>query len=352
MPEEDFWERFNEGKLDRRTFVKVASLLGGAAVFGLPLLGCQPAANPQSGYEMKLAVPGAMLQVTGVYSGDNRRMFVQEGVKNALTEFAGGADQVRAVVTGGYPLGVVSPTAGMSAMLSGEAARLIAGGYNASGVGFIVKADSPIKKPEDLKGKKFKISYSRPASNSHIVAFLGLQAIGIDGNDKNQVEFVAAGSTADSWTAVNSGLVDVAWSTEPTISDLENKKQARLLWMTPDLVKDWVDVGIMTAQKFIDSNSKELQSWMNAYVKSIDWVKNNYSEAAKDLAQVLGIDPAVATLAFNKVPKETWSPSMPKKGIDLMAKASLDFKVFNQMPDLKTFVNQSFLPANLRDAGY
>lgn len=351
MPENDFWERFNEGKLDRRTFVKVASLLGGAAVFGLPLLGCQPAA-PQSSFEMKMAVPGAMLQVTGVYSGDNRKVFLQEGVRNSLTEFAGGADQVRAVVTGGYPLGVVSPTAGMSAMLSGEAARLVAGGYNASGVGFIVKADSPVKKPEDLKGKKFKISYSRPASNSHIVAFLGLQAIGIDGNDKNQVEFVAAGSTADSWTAVNSGLVDVAWSTEPTISDLENKKQARLLWMTPQLVKDWVDVGIMTSQKFIDSNSKELQSWMNAYVKSIDWVKNNYNEAAKDLAQVLGIDVAVAQLAFNKVPKETWSPSMPKKGMDVMAKASLDFKVFKEMPDLKTFVNQSFLPSNLRDAGY
>ncbi|MDO8690725.1 MAG: ABC transporter substrate-binding protein [Dehalococcoidia bacterium] len=351
MAEENFWERFNEGKLDRRTFVRVASLLGGAAVFGLPLLGCQPA-TPQQGYEMKMAVPGAMLQVDGIYSGDARGVFVQEGVKNALTEFAGGADQVRAVVTGGYPLGVISPTAGMSAMLSGEPARMISGGYNASGVGFIVKADSPLKKPEDLKGKKFKISYSRPASNSHIVAFLGLKAIGIDGNDKNQVEFVAAGSTADSWTAVNSGLVDIGWSTEPTISDLETKKVARLLWMTPTLVKDWVDVGIMTSQPFIDAHPKELQSWMNAYVKSNDWVKNNYAEAAKDLAQVLGIDPAVATLAFSKVPKEVWSNAMPKVSMVQMAQASVDFKVFAQMPDMKVFVNQSFLPANLRDSSY
>ncbi len=351
MPEDNFWDRFNEGKLDRRTFVRAASLLGGAAIFGLPLLGCQPAATT-SGYEMKMAVPGAMLQVTGVYSGDNRKIFGQEGIRNSLTEFAGGADQVRAIVTGGYPMGVISPTAGMSAMLNGEPARMVAGGYNASGVGFIVKADSPIKKPEDLKGKKFKISYSRPASNSHIVAYLGLEKLGIDPNDKNQVEFVSAGSTADSWTAVNANLVDVGWSTEPTISDLENKKQARLLWMTPQLVKDWVDVGILTSQPFIDSNSKELQSWMNAYVKSVDWVKNNYSEASKDLAQVLGIDPAVALLAFNKVPKEVWSPSMPKVSMDLMAKSSVDFKVFKEMPNMKVFVNQSFLPQNLRDSSY
>ncbi len=351
MPEDNFWDRFNEGKLDRRTFVKVASLLGGGAIFGLPLLGCQPAATT-SGQEMKMAVPGAMLQVTGIYSGDNRQMFIQEGVRNSLTEFAGGADQVRAIVTGGYPLGVISPTAGMSAMLSGEPARLVAGGYNASGVGFIVKADSPIKKPEDLKGKKFKISYSRPASNSHIVAFLGLEKLGIDPNDKNQVEFVSAGSTADSATAVAAGLVDVGWSTEPTITNLENKKDARLLWMTPDLVKDWVDSSIMSSQQYIDSNPKQLQSWMNAYVKATDWVKNNYNEASKDLAQVLGIDPAVALQAFNKVPKQVWSPAMPRASLELMAKASVDFKVLKSMPDLKVFVNQSFLPANLRDSSY
>lgn len=351
MAEENFWERFNEGKIDRRTFVRVASLLGGAAVFGLPLLGCQPSA-PTTGFEMKMAVPGAMLQVSGVYSGDNRKMFAQEGIRNALTEFSGGSDQVRAVVTGGYPLGVISPTAGMTALEAGEATRLISGGYNASGVGFIVKADSAVKKPDDLKGKKFKISYSRPNSNSHIVAFLGLQKLGIDPNDKNQVEFIAAGSTADSWTAVNTGLVDVGWSTEPTISDLENKKQARLLWMTPDLVKDWVDVGILTNQRFVDSNPKELKSWMNAYVKSTDWVKNNYNEAAKDLAQVLGIDPAIALLAMNKVPKDIWSPAMPKKSMDLMAKAMVDFKLLKAMPDWKALVNQSFLPENLRDSSY
>ncbi len=352
MAEENFWERFSEGRVDRRTFVKAASLLGGAAVFGLPLLGCQPAASTRGNYEMKVAAPGAMLQVTGLYSGDNRKMFMQEGVVNALTEFAGGADQVRAVVTGGYPLGVVSPTAGMSALENGEPARMVCGGYGASGVGFIVKADSPIKKPEDLKGKKFKISYSRPASNSHIVAFLGLKAIGIDGNDKNQVEFVAAGSTADSWTAVNSGIVDVGWCTEPTISDLDNKKQARLLWMTPNLVKDWVDNAIMTSQSYIDTHSKELQLWMNAFLKATDWVKNNYNEAAKELAQVLGIDPAIATMALNKVPKEVWNLAMPRKSFENMAQASIDFKVLKAMPNWKIFVNQSFLPANLRDASY
>lgn len=301
---------------------------------------------------MKMAVPGSMLQVSGIYSGDNRKMFVQEGITNALTEFAGGADQVRAVITGGYPLGVVSPTAGMSAFLNGEPARLVAGGYNASGVGFIVKADSPYKKPEDLKGKKFKISYSRPASNSHIVAFLGLQKAGVNPEDPGQVEFVAAGSTADSWTAVRSGIVDVGWSTEPTISDLEAKKEGRLLWMTPDLVKDWVDNAIMTSQAYIDSNAKELKAWMNAFVKATDWVKNNYTEAAKDLAQVMGIDPAIADAAMKKVPKEVWSPSMPKKSIELMAKASVDFKVLKQMPDLKTYINQSFLPDNLKDSSY
>lgn len=351
MHENDFWERFNEGKIDRRTFVKVASLLGGGAVFGLPLIGCQPAA-PKAGFEMKVAVPQAMLQVDPIYSGDYRKMFLQDGVSNALTEFAGGADQVRAVLTGGYPIGITSPTAGMSALEAGEPARYIAGGFNNSGVGFLVKADSPYKKPEDLKGKKFKIAYSRPNSNSHIVAYLGLKAIGIDPNDANQVEFVSTGGNAATWTAVKTGVVEVGWNTEPIISDVEQKKEGRLLWMTWDLVKDWVDVGVMTNQGFIDSNRKELEAWMKAYVRSVDWVKNNYDEAAKDLAQILEIDVTIAQAAFKKIPKEFWTPAMPKKAMELMAQASIDFKQIKAMPNWKVLVNQSFLPENLRDPSY
>jgi len=351
MAEDSFWERFNEGKTDRRTFVKVASLLGGGAIFGLPLLGCQPAA-PASGFEMKVALPQPMLQQAQIYSGDNRKMFLQEGVANALTEFSGGADQVRAVLTGGYPIGVTSPTAGMAALEQGEAARYVAGGFNASGVGFLVKADSPLKKPEDLKGKKFKIAYSRPNSNSHVVAYLGLKAVGIDPNNKELVEFVSTGGNAATWTAVKTGVVDVGWNTEPIISDVEAKKEGRLLWMTWDLVKEWTDQGIMTSQGFIDSNRKEVEAWVKAYVKSVDWVKNNYEEAAKDLAQVLGIDVTIAQAAMKKIPKEVWDASMPKKNFELMANASIEFKQLKAMPDWKVLVNQSFLPENLRDPSF
>jgi ABC-type nitrate/sulfonate/bicarbonate transport system substrate-binding protein len=351
MPEDSFWERFNEGKIDRRTFVKVASLLGGAAVFGLPLVGCQPAAAPpKQVFEMKLAVPQPMLQVTPVYSGDAKNIFVEAGVKNVATQFSGGADQVRAILTGGYPLGVTSPTAAMAALEKGQPARLVAGGFNASGVGFLTRADSPFKKAEDLKSRKFKIAYSRPTSNSHIVAYLGLKALGIDPEDKARVEFVATGGNAATWTAIESGIVDVGWSTEPIITKVEKEGKGRLLWMTWDLVKNWVDVGIMTKQPFLDSNAEQMKAWVGAYVKSVDWVKNNYGEAAKILAQTLGIEESLAQAAFKKVPKDIWSASIPISGLEVMAKAMVQFKKLKAMPDWKVLVNDSFLPANLRNA--
>lgn len=351
MSEEGFWTRFNEERLDRRTFIKAASLLGGAAVFGLPLLGCQPTARGPA-FEFKIAAPGPMLQVAEVYSGDLRSIFANESIKNVHTEFAGGGDQVRAVLTGGYHVAISSPNAGMSALEGGESARLVAGGYNASGVAFIVKADSPIKKPEDLKGRKFKIAYSRPNSNSHIVAFLGLQKLGIDPNDKNQVEFVSIGSTADALTGVKGGLVDIAYSTEPTTSAAVLSKEARVLWRTHELITDWSDSGMLTSQAFTESNPKELKAWIAAMIKSLDWLRNNTSEAAKDLAKVMGIGTDVAEAALKGIPKEVWSANMPKKNMDFMAKAAVEFKQLKAVPDWKVLINQSFLPDNLRDPGY
>lgn len=209
---------------------------------------------------MKLAVPQKLIQDTWLYAREARNMFVQEGVKNSLTEFAGGTDLVRAVTTGGFPLGTISPTSRMGALEAGEPVRHIGGGYNASGAGFMVRADSSFRKPEDLKGKKFKIAYSRPNSASHIVAYLGLKAIGVDYEDKNLVEFVATGGASDTWTALKTGIVDVGWGTGPTISNVELKKEGRVLWMIRDFVKDWMDIAVLTSQSFIDSNSKELRA--------------------------------------------------------------------------------------------
>lgn len=349
MPEQSLWERFNEGQLDRRTFIKVASLLGGAAVFGLPLLGCQPAA-PQQAFEMKMAVPQAMIQANGLYSGNARKMFTEQGLNNVLTEFAGGGDQVRAILTGGYPLGVVSTPAGMAALASGEPARFVAAGYNALGIGFMVKPDSAFKKPEDLKGKKFKLGFSRPNSNSHIASVQFLKGLGIDANDKNQVELVTTGGIPDTWTAVRTGVVDVGWSAEPTVSQLEMKGEGRTLHMWWD--PDFLAVSILTSQGFIDSNAKELKTWVAAYAKAVDWVKNNYSEAAKDLAQVLGIEVPVAEAALKKTPKEVFTAAMPKKQMEHTAAVSVEFKLLEKIPDWKTLINQSFLPENLRDASY
>ncbi len=348
---ENFWDKFNNGKLDRRTFVKAASLMGGAAVFGLPLIGCQPATKTPAA-DIKMGSPSPMLQVIMAHGAGGQAAFAQEGVNNIITEFSGGGDQVRAVTTGAFPLSITSPTAGMSALEAGDPVRYIAGGYNASGQGFLVRVDSPFKKPQDLKGKKIKLGYSRPGSNSHIVAFLGLKALGIDPNDKDQVEFISTGATPDTWTAVKSGIIDVGWSSEPTMSDVELKGEGRVLWMTQDLGIGWVDIGIITTQNFVDSNTAQLKSWVNAYVKAVDWVKNHYTEAAKDLAQVMGVNIAVAEAAMKKVPKEVWSCSMPKKIMETMAQASIDFKVLKAMPDWKVLINQSFLPENLRDPSY
>jgi len=240
----------------------------------------------------------------------------------------------------------------MSALEAGQPARCIAGGFHGSGVGFIVRADSPFKKPEDLKGKKIKVAYSRPSSSSHILAYLGLQAIGIDPNDKNQVEFVATGGTPDTWTAIKGGLVDIGWSTEPTISDVELKKEGRTLWMAWDLVKEYAEQGYLTSQSFIDSNPKELKAWVSALVKAVEWIRNNPSEAAKVLAQRMGIEAPLAETALKKFPKEVWNASMPKKNWETTAKISMEFKLLKEMPNWKVLINQSFLPENLRDPSY
>ncbi|MDP2727268.1 MAG: ABC transporter substrate-binding protein, partial [Dehalococcoidia bacterium] len=173
--------------LDRRSFLKLAGALGGAAALGLPLLGCQPTAAPapastqapssaptavpKTPVTLKVAAPElGLFQDSPLDMAITLGLFEQEGITLDWVEFKGGSDQVRAVTTGGFDLGIVSPAAPITAFAQGEPARLICGGWLAIGTTWLVKADSPLKTLKDLKGKK--VGYSRPGSNSQIVTLL------------------------------------------------------------------------------------------------------------------------------------------------------------------------------------
>src|SRR5262245_17985311 len=130
--------------------------------------------------------------------GQEKGFFRDAGLEQNFTEYEGGGDTIRGLLTAGSHYAMAAPSAALAAFLQGEPVRIIGGGFGASTVVFVVKRDGPIQQIEDLKGKK--IGYSKPGSNTHVLATTLNQQHGLG------AELVSTGGVGESLIALRNGL--------------------------------------------------------------------------------------------------------------------------------------------------
>lgn len=254
--------------------------------------------------------------------------FKDEGLAVKISDFAGGAVALRAVVGGSADVvsGAYEHTISLQGkkqyfqafVLQGRLPQIALGVASARAAGF--------KSFKDLKG--MKIGVSAPGSSTHnLVKQLATKA-GLDPN--KDVAIVGVGIGAAAIAAMRSGQIDAISNVDPVMTKLEldgvvkvvadtrNVKGTREAWGAP------LPAGCLYApEEFVKKYPNVTQALTNAIVRADQWIA---AASATDVAKVvpesylLG-DRALYLFSFDKV-KEAISPD----GIisDAGAKATLE----------------------------
>ena len=100
-----------------------------------------------------------------------KKFFQAEGVDiTGIISSEGGGTTVRNMVAGGVIFGEMNPAAFIAAVQAGAKVRLVADTVPLiAGLVWAVKADSPIKTLQDIKGHK--VGYTNPKSTSQGLTF-------------------------------------------------------------------------------------------------------------------------------------------------------------------------------------
>jgi sulfonate transport system substrate-binding protein len=199
----------------------------------------------------------------------------------------------------------VGSTAGSAALLArsnGSPIRTIDIYSQPEWAALVVPAGSDITSVEDLAGR------SVAATKGTDPYFFLLQALDAAGVDPADVE-VQNLQHADGKAALENGSVD-AWSgLDPLMAASEADAGSTLLYRNVD----FNTYGFLNAtQDFLDASPDLAQVVVDAYEKARAWAQENPDEVASILAEVAGIDPAVAekvitertTLDIDPVPGE------------------------------------------------
>lgn len=284
--------------------------------------------------------------------------FKDEGLQVEISDFAGGAKALQAMVGGSADVvsGAYEHTINMQAknqpivafVLQGRAPQIVLAASN--------KTMPNYKTVADLKGKK--IGVTAPGSSTSIMASFVLAKGGLKPTD---VSFIGVGAASGALSALRSGQIDAIANLDPVISMLEQKNEIKTIADTRTL-KDTNAVfgGPMPAatlyapEAFIKKYPNTTQALTNAMVRALKWIqKAGPSDIIKAVPEsyLLG-DRALYISAFMKV-REAISPDgiIPDAG---PATALRTLEAFE--PDLatknidlsKTYTNEFAKKANAK----
>ena len=332
--------------ISRRLFAGGAALA--AATLSLPALRAQSRLEKT---KIALAVGGkAAFYYLPLTISEQLGYFKAEGLDIEISDFAGGARALQAVVGGSADVcsGAFEHTINLQSKKQMFQAFVLQGRAPQIAFGVSTKNLPNYKSIADLKGKK--IGVSAPGSSTNMMANLVLSRGGIKPSD---VSFIGVGTAAGALTAFRSGQIDAMSNTDPVMTMLEQKGEVRIISDTRTL-KGTLDLfgGPMPAAclyapvEFIQKNPNTCQAMANAIVHGLKWLQTaGPGDIIKTVPEsyLLG-DRALYLASFNKV-RESISLDgiIPEDGARtaLKALASFDPNIKADRIDLsKTYTNE------------
>ncbi|HVZ43187.1 MAG TPA: ABC transporter substrate-binding protein [Ramlibacter sp.] len=332
--------------ITRRTFASTLALT--AAAVAAPALRAQTKLEKP---KLALAVGGkAAFYYLPLTISEQLGYFKAEGLDVEISDFAGGARALQALVGGSADIvsGAFEHTINMQSKNQFISEFVLMGRAPQIAIGVSTKTMPSYKSIGELRGKK--IGVSAPGSSTNMIANLVLTRGGVKPTD---VSFVGVGTGAGALAALRSGQIDVMSNTDPVMTMLEQKGEVKIISDTRTL-KGTQDVFggpmpaacLYTHADFMHKNPNTCQALANAIVRGLKWLQTaGPSDIIKTVpeAYLLG-DRGLYLASFNKVREAiALDGVMPEEGpkTALKALASFEPSVKPEKIELaKTYTNE------------
>ena len=287
------------------------------ALLALACLAVSAGGNAQTGAlerrDVHIAVGGkASLYYLPLTVAEQLGYFKDEGLNLKISDFAGGAQSLRAVVGGSADVvaGAYEHTINMQAQKQALIAFVQMGRLPQISVGIATAKAASYRSPRDLKG--LKVGVSAPGSSTNI---LFNYFISRDGLKPNDVAVIGVGTGAGAIAALKNGQIDAISNADPIMTKLEQDGAIKLIadWRTVKGTEQTFGGQLPAAAlyapvRFVRENPNSIQALTTAIVRANRWIA---AASATDVARVvpesylLG-DRALYLFAYDKV-KEAFS---------------------------------------------
>jgi len=272
--------------------------------------------------------------------------FKQAGVDiTGVISGAGGGTSVRNVIASELGYGEVSPAPVIAAILEGQDLRIVNLGSRTLDHFVVVMPNSPIKTPQDLKGRKLGIS--NPKSLGEMASVLVMEKLGFKPEDGPRV---ALGSLTGALTALENGVVDAVSIPSILFYTRGGESKYRILLRSKELPSLPPGLGIATGD-VIKKNPERIRAIIAARRQAVRFIYERPAEAKQILAKLYQPLPAseVSRLVDNLIEAQYWSEGKVEMALlETTTRAMRYVGMLDRPVDLNKMVERSLLPKDLQ----
>ena len=277
-----------------------------------------------------------------VHVGDQVGIFKKHGLTLKISDFTGGSKLSQAIVAGSIDIGLGAGTE-MAFVAKGAPMKAVCDGLSPIPfIGVAVPYDSPVKKLDQLKGKKIGIS-----SAGSLTDWLAKQINQHEGwSGSDGVSSVAIGNGAAAvLAAFQTNAIDGDLSVTSNIFNWEEKRVGRLVAPASDFVGNIAASTTYASQHFIDSNPDALKRFLAGWLETIDYLVAHKAETVKIESEVTHYSEAVMTKEYDiTASKFSRDCKFDAEALANLKRAFIDQKLVDAPPDMSTLYTEAFLP--------
>lgn len=215
-----------------------------------------------------------------VYIAQEKGFYRENNIDVDAVFTRGGGENVQAVVSGDAQIGLGTGTLAVITAFVKKAPIKIAGAEITGMDAFwYVQGNTPMRKMEDLAGKK--IAYSRPGASSHMAVLAIADQIKAKG--LKPAEPVSLGGIPEVFTAVRTGQADAGWSVAPFQLDRVEKGELRVVVKGEEItaMKEITARVHFVNNDFAAKNPDAVRGFFRAQQKALDYMFENKADTAK-----------------------------------------------------------------------
>ena len=243
----------------------------------------QAPAAPQPRLNVRLAYTALVASQSVAWIAQEAGIFDRHGLDVSQTYINGGPAGVAALIAGEIDVLVVGASAVVRSGLQGSDTIMIAGTKPQLLGAIIGRPD--IRSPQELRGKR--IGVATRASNSELVARVGLMAHGIDPDA--EITYLAVGSGGPRLAAMQQGTVDACGCIPPDNIALE-AAGFRTIVDVSALGYKYVATGVAAMRSRTQAHPELYRRFLAAFAEGVHKYKTDPEFALKVIADVSKVD--------------------------------------------------------------